>query len=59
MLEGARLAVSLRRTRATHLTRLRNEVDLPMLYVPYLFSRTHGLRETRMVAESLSDELGL
>jgi hypothetical protein len=30
-----------------------------MLYVPYLFSRTHGLRETRMVAESLSQELGL
>jgi anion-transporting ArsA/GET3 family ATPase len=59
VIDGARLAVSLRRTRATHLTRLRNEVDLPMLYVPYLFSRTHGLRETRMVAESLSQELGL
>jgi anion-transporting ArsA/GET3 family ATPase len=59
VLDGARLAVSLRRTRAAHLTRLRNEVDLPMLYVPYLFSRTHGLRETRMVAESLSEELGL
>jgi anion-transporting ArsA/GET3 family ATPase len=59
VLDGARLAVSLRRTRATHLTRLRREVDLPMLYVPYLFSRTHGLRETRMVAESLSQELGL
>jgi hypothetical protein len=27
--------------------------------VPYLFSRSHGLRETRMVAESLSQELGL
>ena len=40
VLDGARLAVSLRRTRAVHLTRLRNEVDLPMLYVPYLFSRT-------------------
>ena len=59
VLDGARLAVSLRRTRATHLTRLRNEVDLPLLYVPYLFSRTHGLRETRMVAEALSQELGL
>lgn len=59
VLDGARLAVSLRRTRAAHLTRLRNEVDLPMLYVPYLFSRTHGLRETRMVAEALSQELGL
>jgi anion-transporting ArsA/GET3 family ATPase len=59
VLDGARLAVSLRRTRAAHLSRLRREVDLPMLYVPYLFSRTHGLRETRMVAESLSEELGL
>ena len=59
VLDGARLAVSLRRTRATHLTRLRNEVDLPLLYVPYLFSRTHGLRETRVVAEALSQELGL
>ena len=59
VLDAARLAVSLRRTRAAHLTRLRNEVDLPLLYVPYLFSRTHGLRETRMVAEALSQELGL
>jgi anion-transporting ArsA/GET3 family ATPase len=59
VLDAARLAVSLRRTRASHLTRLRNEVDLPLLYVPYLFSRTHGLRETRMVAEALSQELGL
>jgi anion-transporting ArsA/GET3 family ATPase len=59
VLDGARLAVSLRRTRAVHLNRLRESVDLPMLYVPYLFSRTHGLRETRMVAESLSQELGL
>ena len=59
VLDGARLAVSLRRTRAVHLNRLLKEVDLPMLYVPYLFSRRHGLRETRMVAESLSQELGL
>ena len=59
VLDGARLAVSLRRTRAVHLNRLVEEVDLPMLYVPYLFSRRHGLRETRMVAESLSQELGL
>ena len=59
VLDGARLAVSLRRTRAVHLTRLRERVELPMLYVPYLFSRTHGLRETRMVAEALGAELGL
>jgi anion-transporting ArsA/GET3 family ATPase len=59
VLDAARLAVSLRRSRAQHLTRLRDAVDLPLLYVPYLFSRSHGLRETRMVAEALGEELGL
>lgn len=59
VLDAARLAVSLRRSRAEHLTRLRDAVDLPLLYVPYLFSRTHGLRESRMVASALGQELGL
>jgi anion-transporting ArsA/GET3 family ATPase len=59
VLEGARLAVSLRRTRAMHLDRLLEAADLPLLYVPYLFVRAHGLRVTRMVAEALGEELGL
>jgi anion-transporting ArsA/GET3 family ATPase len=59
VLDGARLAVSLRRTRAVHLARLLEAVDLPLLYVPYLFVRAHGLRVTRMVADSLGQELGL
>jgi anion-transporting ArsA/GET3 family ATPase len=59
VLDGARLAVSLRRTRAVHLARLRTTLDLPMLYVPYLFVRSYGLRVTRMVAEALGEELGL
>ncbi|HWS45221.1 MAG TPA: ArsA family ATPase [Acidimicrobiia bacterium] len=59
VLDAARLAVSLRRTRATHLEHLRASVDLPLLYVPYLFVRTHGLRVTRMVADALGAELGL
>jgi anion-transporting ArsA/GET3 family ATPase len=59
VLDGAALAVSLRRTRAEHLAHLRDAVDLPLLYVPYLFARAHGLRVTRMVAESLEAELGL
>lgn len=59
VLEAARLAVSLRRTRATHLAELREAVDLPMLYLPYLFVRDQGLRVTKMVAESLAQELGL
>jgi hypothetical protein len=60
LLDAARLAVTLRRTRAVHLEHLREAVDpaIPMLYVPYLFSRTHGLRSTRVVAESLAAELG-
>jgi anion-transporting ArsA/GET3 family ATPase len=60
VLEAARLAVSMRRTGAGHLQRLRSMVDpgLPLLYVPYLFARTHGLRATRQIAEALSAELG-
>lgn len=59
VLDAARLAVSLRRTRAAHLDELREAVDLPLLYVPYLFVRDHGLRVTRMVADALGAELGL
>jgi anion-transporting ArsA/GET3 family ATPase len=57
--DAARLAVTLRRTRAGHLERLRAGVpaDVPMLYVPELFSRSHGLRATRQVADSLASEL--
>jgi anion-transporting ArsA/GET3 family ATPase len=60
VLEAARLAVTMRRTRSTHLERLRAGIDpdVPMLYLPYLFTRSHGLRTTRQVAESLGEELG-
>ena len=57
VLDAARLAVSLRRSRSVHLARLRDEVDLPLLLLPYLFVRDHGLRVTRMVAEALAQEL--
>jgi anion-transporting ArsA/GET3 family ATPase len=59
VLEAARLAVSLRRTRAVHLAELREAVELPMVYLPYLFVRDEGLRVTKMVADSLAQELGL
>jgi anion-transporting ArsA/GET3 family ATPase len=59
VLEAAELAVNLRRTRASHLDELRARVDLPLLYLPELFVRLHGLRVTRMVAEALGQELGL
>jgi anion-transporting ArsA/GET3 family ATPase len=60
LLDGARLAVTMRRTRSTHLDRLRRSIDesVPMLYLPYLFTRSHGLRTTRQVAASLGEELG-
>ena len=58
VLDAARLAVALRRGKSSHLARLRDEVDLPLLLVPYLFVRDHGLRVTRMVAEALGQELG-
>jgi anion-transporting ArsA/GET3 family ATPase len=60
VLEGARLAVTMRRTRAAHLQRLRAGLDpsVPVLFLPYLFSRTHGLRTTGQVAASLGEELG-
>lgn len=61
VLEGARLAVTMRRTRSIHMQRLQAGLpkDLPVLLLPYLFTRTHGLRATRQMAQSLSEELGL
>ncbi|MCU1498862.1 MAG: Anion-transporting ATPase [Acidimicrobiales bacterium] len=57
--DAAELAVTLRRTRAEHLATLRAAVDpsLPLIYVPYLFTRSHGARTTRQVAELLAEEL--
>lgn len=59
VLDAAELAVTLRRTRAEHLATLRAAVDpqLPLIYVPYLFTRSHGARATRQVAEYLAEEL--
>jgi anion-transporting ArsA/GET3 family ATPase len=60
VLDAAQLAVTLRRTRAGHLERLRAELgdSVPMMYVPYLFTRSFGMRATRTVADSLAAELG-
>ncbi len=60
LMKGASLAVALRRSSAEHLERLRAEVprNIPMLYVPYLFVRGHGMRATRQVAAALGAELG-
>ncbi|MGH9030272.1 MAG: ArsA family ATPase [Acidimicrobiales bacterium] len=60
VLEAARLAVTLRRTGAGHLERLRAGIDssVPMLYLPYLFTRAHGLRTIRQLSRSVGEELG-
>jgi anion-transporting ArsA/GET3 family ATPase len=57
-LDATRLAVALRRSRAVHLAHLRESIEVPLVYLPYLFVRDHGLRVTRMVAEHLAEELG-
>ncbi len=59
ILDAAELAVTLRRTRAGHLATLRAGLDptVPLVFVPYLFTRSHGARATNQVAEMLSEEL--
>lgn len=60
VMDAADLAVRLRRSRVSHLTRLREALPdaVPLLFVPYLFTRSHGVRATAKVAESLGEELG-
>jgi anion-transporting ArsA/GET3 family ATPase len=60
LLDGAELAVRLRRTRAEHLGALREGLPpgTQLLYVPELFQRSHGVRATRQIAEALGAELG-
>jgi anion-transporting ArsA/GET3 family ATPase len=59
VLAAARLAVTVRRDGVAHLERLRAEIatEVPLLYLPYLFARAHGLRAVRQVAHALSEEL--
>jgi anion-transporting ArsA/GET3 family ATPase len=61
LLDAARLMVRKRRSRAAHLQRLREAVaargDAALLYVPYLFLRSYGLRSTRHIAAALAAEL--
>lgn len=60
VLDGAELAVNLRRSRVPHLNRLREGLPsgLPVLYLPFLFHRSHGVRATSRIAEALGEELG-
>jgi anion-transporting ArsA/GET3 family ATPase len=60
IMEAARLTVSMRRSRTEYLDSLRSAVDpaVPLLYLPYLFFRSHGLRATHQLADALAGELG-
>ena len=60
VMAGAELAVSLRRSRVQHLTRLREGLPpgLDVLNLPYLFTRSHGVRATAKIADALGEELG-
>ncbi|HEX6236407.1 MAG TPA: ArsA family ATPase [Acidimicrobiales bacterium] len=60
LLDGAELAVKLRRTRAGHLATLREGLrsGVELVYVPELFQRSHGVRATHQIAEALGAELG-
>jgi anion-transporting ArsA/GET3 family ATPase len=59
VLDGAELAVRLRRTRASHLNELRHGLDgVELLYVPALFQRSSGVRATAQIATALGAELG-
>ncbi len=59
ILDAAELAVSLRRSRAEHLQKLRTALaGTELLYVPYLFQRSHGVRATNRIAGHLGEELG-
>ncbi len=60
VLEAARLAVAMRRSKAAHLEHLRSGIDeaVPLLYLPYVFSHFHGLRMTRQIAQLISEEFG-
>ncbi|MCL4448955.1 MAG: ArsA family ATPase [Actinobacteria bacterium] len=61
VLEGASLAVKMRRSRTSHLKRLRQELpeQYPIYYLPYMFRRTEGLRATHQIVTALSEELGI
>lgn len=66
VLDAVHLAVRLRRTRASHLGRLRDALygptgvapEVVMAYVPELFGRLRGVRATAQVASALMEELG-
>jgi anion-transporting ArsA/GET3 family ATPase len=58
VLDTVALASSLKRSRAPHLARLREAIDLPLVYLPYLFERHHSRHAVEELAGALAGELG-
>ena len=61
VLDAAQLAVDRRRARAQHLEALNEALGaiVPIVYLPFLFARRHGLRTTRRLSAALAAELGV
>lgn len=59
VIDAAHVAVAMRRGSSEHLDRLRNSLPagVPLVYLPYLFQRTHGMRATKTLAGLLAQEL--
>ncbi len=59
IVDAAKLAVHLRRNQAGHLARLQNELAdrAPVMYLPELFTRAHGVRVTALLAQAIGEEL--
>jgi len=61
VLDAAQLAVDRRRARAVHLDALNVALagSVPLVYLPFLFARRHGVRTTRRLSAALGAELGV
>ena len=61
VLDAAALAVARRRARAVHLEALYDALgpSVPMLYLPFLFARRHGVRTMRRLSAAVAAELGV
>ncbi len=59
VMDAARMNESRRRVGAGHLERLRDELspEIPMLYIPELFTRAVGRRVVSLIVDALAEEL--
>lgn len=60
VVNAAKLAQILRNQSAKELENLRSAIrgDIPLYYLPYRFERSSGLKQVKLVARHLEDELG-